>query len=120
MHDRGKGLERTVARRIGGKRYPASSGGPTDCESATLVVQCKHRRRLSLAEIEAEAVRIAHVGQQQGKHGVVCIKRKAGRGTPTPLLFCMTQAVWEALQQPSGRAKWGQSGSASLDGDSTA
>jgi len=98
-----KELERQVGRIINGKRFWGSSGGPIDVESDHLVCQVKHRKTMSLREIEAEAVQIERVGQEKGKAGILCIKRRSGRGCPTPLLFVMTETVWEWLQKGQNR-----------------
>jgi putative transposase len=37
------------------------------------------------------------MGLNRGKLGVVCVKRRAGRGYSTPCLVVMTQRVWEQL-----------------------
>ena len=93
-----KQLEREAAQLINGRRHPASSGGPVDAESDTLVCQVKHRRTMSLQQIEAEALAIEKEAQRRGKvGGILVLKRRAGRGTPTPLLVCMTEAVWKKL-----------------------
>lgn len=92
-----KELERQVGRIINGKRFWSSSGGPIDVESDRLVCQVKHRKIMSLREIEAEAVQIERVGQEKGKAGILCIKRKGGKGTPTPLLVCMTEQTFKGL-----------------------
>ncbi len=89
--------ERQVARMLGGKRHPANSGGRVDVESDTYFVQAKNVARLSLAQLEALAVEMEQLGQREGKLGLVTVKRRAGRGTPTPLLICMTEAVWKKL-----------------------
>ncbi len=89
--------ERRVARLLGGRRHAANTGGRVDVESSTVVAQVKHVQRLSLAQLEALAVEMATLGEEQGKIGVVVVKRRAGRGTPTPLLICMTEAVWKKL-----------------------
>ena len=94
MPDRAwKAEERLSARLIGGQRYAANSGGLVDCESAWAVVQCKHVRRLSLAELERLAVDVENEGVQRGKAGLVVVKRRGGRGCPTPRLFVMTAGV---------------------------
>jgi len=59
--------------------------------------------RLSLAQLEALAVEMDQLGQREGKMGLVTVKRRAGRGTPTPLLVVMTEGVWVALNQPGER-----------------
>ena len=98
-----KATEREVARLLGGRRYPANSGGRVDVESETVVAQVKHVQRLSLAQLEALAVEKAALGQEQGKLGLVTVKRRAGRGTPTPRLVVMTEGVWVRLNQPEER-----------------
>ncbi len=89
--------ERRVARMLGGKRHPANSGGRVDVTSDNYLVQVKNVARLSLAQLEALAVEMEQLGQRGGKVGLVTVKRRAGRGTPTPLLICMTEAVWKKL-----------------------
>jgi len=98
-----KELERQVARLINGHRYPANSGGRTDAEGPEIVAQCKNTKRLSLHELESLAVEMEQIGSERGKVGVVAVKRRAGRGTPTPLLFVMTQAMWERLWERKER-----------------
>ncbi len=95
--------ERRVAHLLGGRRYAANTGGRVDVESPTLVVQVKHVQRMSLAQLEALAVEMAALGEEQGKIGVVVVKRRAGRGTPTPRLVVMTEGVWVRLNQPEER-----------------
>jgi len=89
--------ERNAARLLGGKRYPANSGGRVDVESPTLVVQVKHVQRLSLAQLEALAVEIEQIGAEKGKTGILVIKRRAGRGHPTKALVILTEAAFLAL-----------------------
>ena len=89
--------ERKVARLIGGTRFGANTGGRIDVESPQIVAQVKHVKRLSLAELEALAVEMATLGAKRGKVGVVVVKRRAGRGTPTPRLVAMCEATFERL-----------------------
>jgi len=112
-----KAAERAAAKLIDGTRHKANSGGRVDVEGPHYIGSVKHVRVLSLAQLEALAVEMDHLGRERGKAGVVLVKRRAGQGTPTPFLVVMTEATWKALQQPSGRAKWGQSGSASPHDD---
>jgi len=86
-----------VGRLLGGKRYPANQGGRVDVESADVVAQVKHRRVCPLAELERLAVELEAIGRQKGKAGLVVVKRKAGRGSPTPRLIVMTEAMWRRL-----------------------
>ena len=94
--------EREVARLFNGKRLPANSGGPIDVLSETFAIQCKRRATMSLAEIEREAVKIYHVGQEIGRVGILSVKRKAGPGKPTPRLIILTEAAWRELQAGQG------------------
>ncbi len=90
--------ERRVARLLGGRRYAANSGGRVDVESPTVVAQVKHVQRLSLAQLEALAVEMAVLGEEQGKIGVVVVKRRAGRGKETPGLIVVTEEAWRKLE----------------------
>ncbi len=98
-----KQLEREVARLLGGRRYAADSGGRVDVESPTVVAQVKHVQRLSLAQLEALAVEMAALGEEQGKLGLVTVKRRAGKGIHTERLVVMTEGVWVRLNQPEER-----------------
>lgn len=91
-----KAEERRVAHLLGGHRYPANSGGRVDVAGPGIVAQVKHVRRLSLARLEALAVELEALGTQRGKVGIVIVKRRAGRGQPTPRLVVMTQAAFAA------------------------
>lgn len=86
--------ERAVAHLLGGARYPANSGGRVDVEAPGVAAQVKHVRTLPLAQLEALAVEMEAVGTAKGKVGLVVVKRRAGRGQPTPRLVVMTEAVW--------------------------
>jgi hypothetical protein len=88
--------ERQAAGLIGGRRHPANTGGRVDAESPWAVAQCKHVRRLSLAELEALAVEAERQGTARQKAGLVVVKRRAGRGQPTPTLVAMTAATFRA------------------------
>ncbi len=93
-----KQLEREVAHLLGGRRYAANTGGRVDVESPTVVAQVKHVQRLSLAQLEALAVEMAALGGEQGKIGVVVVKRRAGRGKETPGLIVVTEEAWRKLE----------------------
>jgi len=82
-----KAEERQVARMLGGKRHPANSGGRVDVTK----------------QLEELCVEMAALGQERGKMGLVTVKRRAGRGTPTPRLVVMTEGVWVRLNQPEER-----------------
>ena len=89
--------ERAVARLLGGLRYPANSGGRVDVEGPRVLAQVKHVRRLSIAALQALALEMAELGQKRGKAGLVVVKRRAGRGQPTPRLVVLTEAAWRVL-----------------------
>ncbi len=97
-----KAEERKVALLLGGERYPANSGGRVDVESPHVVAQVKNVQRLSLGQLEALAVEMAALGQEQNKIGMVVVKRKAGRGIPTPRLIVLTGDAWRRLQERRG------------------
>jgi len=104
MADRAwKHEERQVARMLGGRRYAANTGGRVDVESPTVVAQVKHVQRLSLAQLEELCVEMAALGQEQGKLGLVTVKRRAGKGIHTERLVVMTEGMWVALNQPEER-----------------
>lgn len=92
-----KRAERAAAKLISGRRFPANTGSAVDCESDAYCVQVKERRRLSLAAMEALAVEIDRVATQKMKHGLVMVKRSAGRGRATPWLIVMTESTFRAL-----------------------
>jgi len=93
-----KAEERAAARLLGGRRYPASTGGRVDVEGPGVLAQVKHRRVLSLAALETLAVEAAGLGRTRGKVGVLVVKRRAGIGRPTPRLIVVTEAVWRSLR----------------------
>lgn len=95
-----KAAERDAAALIGGRRHPANTGGPVDAESSWAVAQCKHVRRLALAELERLAVEANRQGAQRRKVGLVVVKRRAGRGVPTPTLVVMTSAAFREVSGP--------------------
>lgn len=92
-----KQLERDVGILIGGKRYPANQGGLVDVESPRYVVQVKHRRSLSLAKITKLVEQMHIVGRSKGKHGLVVVKLKKGRGKPSPMLVIQLADEWKVL-----------------------
>ena len=77
-----KAEERRDAALLGGRRHPANTGGRV--EGPSVIAQVKHRRTLSLGALEALAVEAAEAGRTRGKLGVLALKRRAGRGRPTP------------------------------------
>lgn len=95
-----KHRERQAAAIIKGKRHPANQGGLVDCESDAYCVQVKERKTLSLAALEALALEIERVAFQKTKHGLVMVKRSAGRGKETPWLVVMTEGVFRELNGP--------------------
>lgn len=93
-----KAEERRAAALCGGTRFPANGGGPVDFESPGYVGQVKHVKRLSLATLEELAVEVERIGAAKAKVGVVVVKRRAGRGQPTPRLIVMIEAAWRGAQ----------------------
>lgn len=101
-----KKAERDVARKVGGTRYPANTGGRVDVVDAEgHVIQVKERKTLSLGQIEALAVEMERIGTQKSppKIGSLWVKRSAGRGVETPWLVVMTEATWKAMNGASPR-----------------
>lgn len=94
-----KAEERRAAALFGGCRFPASSGGRLDFETGAVCGSVKHLARCSLAELERLAVEVEQIGmtRQPCKSGVVVVKRRAGRGQPTPRLVVVTEAAWLRL-----------------------
>lgn len=92
--------ERASAQLIGGARYWSNSGEAIDCESSWAVVQAKHVKTCSLAALEALALEAERQGQQKGKVGMVCIRRRAGRGRSTPLLVVLTESAFREMSGP--------------------
>jgi len=89
--------ERKVGLLVGSHRYPANSGRRVDCESERVVAQVKHVQRLSLAQLEALAVEIAALGEEQDKIDLLVVKRRAGRGKGTPGPVVLTEDAWRKL-----------------------
>lgn len=94
-----KQAERRAAALIGGRRYPANSGGSVDVESDSYVGQCKEIARASLAELEALTLEVERVGNQKSptKIGILIVKRRAGRGVETPTLVIMTHRAFAEM-----------------------
>ena len=63
-------------------------------ESDRYVAQVKHVEVLSLAQLERLALEMDRIGQSRNKHGLVIVKRRAGRGCKTVRLVCMTEEAW--------------------------
>ncbi len=87
-----KQFERDAARLLGGQRYPANSGGRVDVETDDVVAQVKHRKTMSVPELERWATEIEQIGAEKSKVGLVVVKRRAGRGRPTKALVILTLA----------------------------
>jgi len=49
------------------------------------------------------------IGKDQGKLGLVVIKRRAGKGKETPRLIVLTEAAWEKTEEAGSGAKVRQS-----------
>ncbi len=91
--------ERTAAAILSGERLPANSGGRVDVESEIYLAQVKNVARLSLAQLEELALEMATLGEEQGKVGIVVVKRKGGRGRGTPRLIVMAETAWRELER---------------------
>ena len=100
-----KAREREVARKVGGRRYPANTGGRVDVESPHHLIQIKERQRCSMREAEAIAVEMERLATQKSppRIGTFWFKRSAGRGVETPWLVIMTEATWNAMNGASPR-----------------
>jgi hypothetical protein len=94
-----KQAERRAAKLIGGRRYPANTGRAVDCESDSYCIQVKERQRASLTELAAWALEIERVSVQRTppKIGLVLVKRRGGRGVPTPTLVVMTVGAFAEM-----------------------
>jgi len=92
-----KAEERKAAAILGGKRHPANVGGEIDVTSGFAVAQCKNVKRLSLNQIESLAQRIHEIGVEQGKVGVLILKRRGGSGQRTPRLLVLTEEAWKRM-----------------------
>ncbi len=97
-----KATERDVARLLGGERYPANSGDRIDVESSEYVAQVKHRKTMSVPELERWAVEMERLGAEKSKVGLVVVKRRAGRGRPTKALVILTEDAFRALTSVAG------------------
>ena len=105
-----KKAERDVARKVGGTRYPANTGGRVDVESKDHLIQIKERQRCSMREAEAIAVEMERLATQKSppRIGTFWFKRSAGRGVETPWLVIMTEATWTAMNGASPREDSGR------------
>ena len=92
-----KAFERECARLIGGTRYAANSGALIDCESSTVVAQCKLVKTLSLSALSDLAETAERQGAVKWKAGVVAVKVRRGHGRRSPVLVVMTETVWRQL-----------------------
>ena len=92
--------ERDTAKLIGGARYWANSGESVDVESGAFVVQCKLVKTCSLAALETLALEAERQGHQKAKIGMVAIRRRAGRGRPTPRLIVLTESAFREMSGP--------------------
>ncbi len=82
---------------IGGKRYWANAGEAIDCESNWAVAQCKEVKTLSLAALTQLAIEAERQGTQKQKVGMVIVKHRAGRGSPTPRLVVLTEGAFRSM-----------------------
>ncbi len=61
------------------------------------MAQVKHRKTMSVPELERWATEIEEIGAEKGKTGILVIQRRAGRGHPTRTLIILTEAAFLAL-----------------------
>ena len=94
MSNQWKQFERDVAEVVGGKRYPANQGGRVDVEGPAYIVQCKERKSLSLEQLTQLVEEIEGIAKAKGKHGLVAVKVRRGRGKSSPTLFVQTADQW--------------------------
>ena len=87
-----KEFERFAAWFIGGRRYPANTGGRIDGESDIALVQAKKVRNLSHVLLTSLADEMAALGKEKGKIGVVIhqVPKSRGRGKQGIPLITMT------------------------------
>jgi hypothetical protein len=97
-----KQVERVAAASCGGTRFPANMGGRLDFEADRFVGQVKNPKRMSLAAIEKLAQEMADAGFQRNKIGVLVVKRSAGSGTKTSMLYVLTEDAWRVLTGGTG------------------
>lgn len=105
-----KDVERSAAKLIDGKRFPANSGARLDAEGRHFVAQIKNVKEISLPLVEVLAKEAQELGKTHKdrldnptpKFGVVIIKRSAGPGQATPHLVIMTDTVWKELGAQAG------------------
>lgn len=90
-----KKFEREFARALGARRFWANSGEALDFEGTWTYGQCKHVRRLSLAELTALAESVARDPRAKHKLGVVGVKLRQGRGRATPPLVVLTLPMFQ-------------------------
>ena len=93
-----KQMERDVGLLIDGKRYPSNQGGLVDCEGPSYVVQCKERRSLSLEQLTQLVEQIEGIGHLRGKHGLVAVKVRRGKGKHSPILIVQSAEQWKYIR----------------------
>ncbi len=63
-----------------------------------MVWKQEEREVAHLPQGTALVAEIAHLGRENGKLGVVILKRRAGRGKETPGLIVVTEEAWRELE----------------------
>lgn len=90
-----KAIERTVASLAGGTRS-WNSEDDIDVLTDTYAIEVKHRQAITIAQVEAWLRHNKPKAAARGLKNAVVVKRKAGRGTPTPYIACFE------LEPPEG------------------
>ncbi|SRR5216684_1408206 len=91
-----KNFERVVAAKLGGKRYPANTGGGVDVAAPGIIVQCKERKVLPFKQLEELVLAIETEAQNHPEPviGLVVARRSAGSGKHTIPLVVLSLEEW--------------------------
>lgn len=86
MSDSWKAIERAVAELTGGKRT-WNSEEDIDVETSDYALEVKNLKAPTIADVERILAHNAPKAAAVGKRNGLVVKRKAGRGRPSPFLF---------------------------------
>lgn len=86
MGDSWKAIERAVAELVDGKRT-WNSEEDIDVQTDTWALEVKHLKAPTVADVERILAHNEPKAAAVGKRSGLVIKRKAGRGRPSPFLF---------------------------------